>query len=115
MVPLESLGVRTLGSGYTLDRGKSNNTLPHELIHQLTPPPYFRHGSVGWFIEGIAEYGGTHDADPENTTEAYVAATAVLSAPPPGAEAQGHASPIQTVAAEPDSPAAGAFRAAARR
>ncbi len=56
MVPLTSLGVRTLGSGYTLDRDKSSKTLPHELIHQVTPGPYYRHGSRGWFSEGIAEY-----------------------------------------------------------
>lgn len=56
MVPLESLGVRPVGSGYMLDRDKSNKTLPHELTHQLTPGPYYRSGSRGWFTEGIAEY-----------------------------------------------------------
>lgn len=56
MVPLESLGVRPVGSGYMLDRDKSNKTLPHELVHQLTPGPYYRAGSRGWFSEGIAEY-----------------------------------------------------------
>jgi SLA1 homology domain 1, SHD1 len=56
MVPLTSLGVRPVGSGYMLDRDKSNKTLPHELVHQLTPVPYYGPGSMGWFTEGIAEY-----------------------------------------------------------
>jgi hypothetical protein len=56
LVPLKSLGVQPLGSGYTLDRDKSSKTLPHELTHQLTPPPYFKPGAKGWFTEGIAEY-----------------------------------------------------------
>ncbi len=56
MVPLESLGVRPVGSGYMQDRDKSNKTLPHELTHQLTPRAYFREGSMGWFSEGLAEY-----------------------------------------------------------
>jgi hypothetical protein len=56
MVPLTSLGVRPVGSGYMLDRDKSNKTLPHELTHQLTPNAYFKPGSTGWFSEGLAEY-----------------------------------------------------------
>jgi hypothetical protein len=56
MVPLTSLGVRPVGSGYMLDRDKSSKTLPHELTHQLTPGPYYRKGSMGWFSEGIAEF-----------------------------------------------------------
>ncbi len=56
LVPLTSLGVRPVGSGYMLDRDKSSKTLPHELTHQLTPNPYYSHGSIGWFTEGIAEY-----------------------------------------------------------
>ncbi len=56
MVPLTSLGVRPLGSGYMLDRDKSSKTLPHELVHQLTPQAYYAHGSMGWFSEGLAEY-----------------------------------------------------------
>lgn len=56
MVPLSSLGVRQVGSGYMLDRDKSNKTLPHELTHQLTPPAYYQKGAIGWFSEGIAEY-----------------------------------------------------------
>jgi hypothetical protein len=58
MVPLESLGVRPVGSGYMLDRDKSNKTLPHELTHQLTPRYYYAEGARGWFSEGIAEYIG---------------------------------------------------------
>ncbi len=56
MVPLTSLGVRPVGSGYMLDRDRTNGTLIHELTHQLTPGPYYRPGSMGWFSEGIAEY-----------------------------------------------------------
>ncbi len=56
MVPLESLGVRPVGNGYMLDRDKSNKTLPHELVHQLTPRMYYQSGARGWFSEGLAEY-----------------------------------------------------------
>ena len=58
MVPLTSLGVRPVGSGYMLDRDKSNKTLPHELLHQLTPNRYYGEGARGWFTEGLAEYVG---------------------------------------------------------
>ncbi|MDB4408960.1 hypothetical protein N9165_02740, partial [Akkermansiaceae bacterium] len=56
MVPLTSLGVRKVGSGYMRDRDKSNGTLVHEITHQLTPGPYFARGARGWFSEGLAEY-----------------------------------------------------------
>ncbi|WP_353565394.1 SHD1 domain-containing protein [Haloferula sargassicola] len=56
MVPLESLGVRKVGSGYMRDRDKSNKTLVHELTHQLTPGGYYIYGAMGWFTEGLAEY-----------------------------------------------------------
>ncbi len=56
MVPLDSLGVRSSGSRYVLDRDKSSKTLPHELTHQLTPVAYFRTAALGWFSEGLAEY-----------------------------------------------------------
>lgn len=56
MVPLQSLGVQPVGSGYMLDRDKSSKTLPHEIVHQLTPSVYFHPGSRGWFTEGIAEF-----------------------------------------------------------
>jgi hypothetical protein len=56
LVPLASLGVKKFGSGYMLDRDKSNSTLPHELAHQLSPDCYFASGAMGWFSEGIAEY-----------------------------------------------------------
>lgn len=56
MVPLGSLGVKPVGSGYMLDRDKSSKTLPHELTHQLTPEAYFETGSMGWLTEGLAEY-----------------------------------------------------------
>ena len=56
MVPLTSLGVRPIASGFMLDREKSSQSLPHELTHQLTPRSYFEPGAMGWFSEGIAEY-----------------------------------------------------------
>jgi hypothetical protein len=56
MVPLTSLGVRPMGSGYILDRDKANGTLVHEITHQLTPVEYYEDGALGWFSEGIAEY-----------------------------------------------------------
>ncbi len=59
MVPLSSLGVKPVGNGYMLDRKKNNNTLPHELTHQLTPKAYFKKGALGWFSEGLAEYVAT--------------------------------------------------------
>jgi len=59
MVPLTSLGVRKAGSGYILDRDKSNKTLPHEIAHIVTDPAYYAHGSIGWFSEGLAEYVGS--------------------------------------------------------
>ncbi len=56
MIPLTSLGVEKVGSGYMVDHDKSNKTLPHEIFHQLTDPPYHRPGTDGWFTEGLAEY-----------------------------------------------------------
>ena len=56
MVPLTSLGVKKLGSSYTVDYGESNKTLPHELAHQLTDSFYYAPGARGWFSEGLAEY-----------------------------------------------------------
>jgi len=56
MVPLSSLGVRPLGSGYIIDRDVSNKTLVHELVHQLTDHIYYAPGARGWFTEGLAEY-----------------------------------------------------------
>ncbi len=56
LVPLESLGVKPVGSSYMLDRDKSSNTIPHELTHQLSPRCYFVEGAMGWFSEGIAEF-----------------------------------------------------------
>ncbi len=56
MVPLKSLGVENTGRRYIVDRDKTSKTLPHELLHQLTPPAYYRSASMGWFTEGLAEY-----------------------------------------------------------
>lgn len=56
MVPLRSLGVKKVGSGYMFDHDKSNKTLIHEIIHQLTDFEYYAEGARGWFSEGFAEY-----------------------------------------------------------
>jgi len=56
MVPLSSLGVKSSGSSYRLDRKVSNRTLVHELAHQLTDRSLYVKGSRGWFTEGFAEY-----------------------------------------------------------
>ncbi len=56
MVPLESIGVKPVGSSYMLDRTKDSQTLAHELTHQVTPECYYEKGSMGWLTEGLAEY-----------------------------------------------------------
>lgn len=56
MVPLTSLGVIKGAGGYRVDYDKTNKTLPHEILHQLTDRPYFAPGAMGWFTEGLAEY-----------------------------------------------------------
>ncbi|MEM9080110.1 MAG: hypothetical protein AAGC74_05395, partial [Verrucomicrobiota bacterium] len=56
MVPLTSLGVKKIGSSYSIDYREDNKTLPHELTHQLTDHFYYEQGSMGWFSEGLAEY-----------------------------------------------------------
>ena len=56
MIPLSSLGVKKVSSGYNFDYTKSNNTITHELVHQLTDFEYYQAGARGWFSEGIAEY-----------------------------------------------------------
>jgi len=56
MVPMESLGLKKGGTGYSLDVRISNLVLIHELAHQLTPARYYASGARGWFSEGLAEY-----------------------------------------------------------
>ena len=56
MVPLRSLGVKKSGKKYTLEHQVANQTLSHELVHQLMDYCYYKPGSVGWFTEGLAEY-----------------------------------------------------------
>ncbi len=55
-VPMESLGLKNVGTGYSLDTKRHNKVLVHELAHQLTPNSYFVPGAQGWFSEGLAEY-----------------------------------------------------------
>lgn len=56
MVPMESLGLKEGGTGFSLDINRRNFILIHELAHQLTPTAYFVSGAQGWFSEGLAEY-----------------------------------------------------------
>lgn len=56
MVPIESLGLKKLGSSYTYDYKGKNNVVIHEIAHQLTDSEYYRPGARGWFTEGLAEY-----------------------------------------------------------
>jgi hypothetical protein len=56
LLPLESLGVIASGSSFRLDYDKANNTLAHEITHQLTDASYFVSGARGWFTEGLADY-----------------------------------------------------------
>lgn len=56
MVPLTSVGVRKVGSSYSVDYDGNNKVLPHELTHQLTDSYYYKPGARGWFSEGLAEY-----------------------------------------------------------
>lgn len=56
MVPFQSLGLKKVGSGYMYDYDKSNRTLTHEIVHQLTDHEYYYPGAMGWFSEGLAEY-----------------------------------------------------------
>lgn len=56
LVPMESLGLKDVGTGFSLDARRHNKVLVHELAHQLTPEVYFAPGARGWFSEGLAEY-----------------------------------------------------------
>lgn len=56
LVPLTSLGVKKVGSSYSVDYKEENTTLSHEIAHQLTDYEYFAEGARGWFTEGMAEY-----------------------------------------------------------
>ncbi|MEM9017295.1 MAG: SHD1 domain-containing protein [Verrucomicrobiota bacterium] len=56
LVPLSSLGVKLVGSNYSVDYDKENTTLSHEIAHQITDFEYYAPGSRGWFTEGMAEY-----------------------------------------------------------
>lgn len=56
LVPLTSLGVKKVGSNFSVDYDKENTTLSHEIAHQLTDYEYYAPGSRGWFTEGMAEY-----------------------------------------------------------
>lgn len=53
LVPFKSLGVKTMGKTYLLDRKQDASTLIHELTHQLMT---FQAKRASWFCEGSAEY-----------------------------------------------------------
>jgi hypothetical protein len=60
IIPFDSLGLRKVGSAYTVDRSTYNRILPHEITHQLTPVPYFGNTSPNfWLSEGLADYVAT--------------------------------------------------------
>lgn len=56
LVPLTSLGVKKVGSSFSVDYKEENTTLSHEITHQITDKEYYALGSRGWFTEGLAEY-----------------------------------------------------------
>lgn len=56
LVGMPFLGLKKMGSGYTLDRDKSSTTLSHEIVHMFTDRCYYAPGAMGWFSEGLAEY-----------------------------------------------------------
>jgi hypothetical protein len=56
LVPLTSLGVKKVGSNFSVDYDKESSTLSHEITHQVTDYDYYAPGSRGWFTEGLAEY-----------------------------------------------------------
>ena len=56
LVPLTSLGVKKVGSNFSVDYDKENTTLSHEITHQITDKEYYALGSRGWFTEGVSEY-----------------------------------------------------------
>ncbi len=56
LVPMDSLGLKQGGTGFSLDTARHNIVLVHELVHQLTPDAYMSPGGLGWFSEGLAEY-----------------------------------------------------------
>lgn len=53
MVTLKHLGVRTVGSSYTLDNSEKHRELTNEIVHQLADPEWKR---LPWLWEGLASY-----------------------------------------------------------
>ncbi|MEX2579184.1 MAG: hypothetical protein WD342_09000 [Verrucomicrobiales bacterium] len=81
LVPLTSLGVKKVGSNYSVDYKKENSTISHEIAHQITDYEYFAPGARGWFSEGLAEYiaqsgyrSGKFDVDDLRKLKEYVTA-----------------------------------------
>ena len=54
LIPLENLGVKEVGKGYSFDSKASNSTLKHELTHQICGAAGFRLPT--WCSEGFAEF-----------------------------------------------------------
>lgn len=60
LVPLDSLGVKRVGSRFSIESRDENQTLIHEIVHQLT-----WHWPLGqWWIEGVAEFFAGADYSP---------------------------------------------------
>jgi len=55
MVPLASLGVKKVGSRYSIEDKQGNETLIHEIAHQLTTH-WSQSVRRAWWSEGCAEY-----------------------------------------------------------
>ena len=54
LIPLENLGVKQVGKGYSFDSKAMNSTLKHELTHQICGAAGFRLPT--WYSEGFAEF-----------------------------------------------------------
>lgn len=54
LIPLENLGVKKVGKGYSFDNKATNSTLKHELTHQICGAAGFRLPT--WCSEGLAEF-----------------------------------------------------------
>lgn len=53
MTTLKHLGVRVVGSGYTLDNSDAHRELTNEVVHQLADPEWEK---LPWLWEGLASY-----------------------------------------------------------
>jgi hypothetical protein len=61
-VPLASLGVKLAGKHYTVEAQSSNDTLIHEITHQMMN--HWLHKIPEWYVEGSAMYVGSSKFHP---------------------------------------------------